>query len=405
MTSTNGRAAITMRKITSVAVFAAPLMLALPVSAGLLEAARDTKPAFNVRYRLETVEQVGIDNTATASTARARLSWIVPSTEGFSVGLEGDYVFLVGKERYNSTNNGLTEFPVVADPTGFDLNRAFVRYRNDGLTVTAGRQWIGHAQQHFIAPKAWRQNEQTYDALRVQSSHDSVNLDYTYVANVNRIFRDGGAQPTDWEGNTHLARGEFKPAEGHVFGSFVYLMAFENDNGPNNSNRTFGLDYTVSRGAFSLFASLAKQSDWADNPRSYDAAHYAIEGRLKRNRVTYTAGYEVIGSDEGAATVIMPIGAQHKFRGWADKFVSTPRTGLGNTYLKAATNIGSLGFAVALYDFKAAEGGADYGREIDIGVTYSLGERFGMQVKLGRYFADQHASDTTKGWIVVTYRL
>ena len=311
---------------------------AQPISAELLEAARDTKPAFNVRYRLETVEQAGIDNTATASTARARLTWIVPSTEGFSVGLEGDYVFLVGDEKYNSTNNGRTEFPVVADPTGFDLNRAFVQYRSGGPDGGPPvRQWIGHAQQHFIAPKAWRQNEQTYDALRVQSSHDSVNLDYTYVANVNRIFREGGAQPTDWEGNTHLARGEFKPAEGHVFGSFIYLMDFQNDNGPNNSNRTFGIDYTVSRGAYGLFASIAKQSDWADNPRSYDAIHYAIEGRLKRNRVTFTAGYELIGSDERAATVIMPIGAQHKFRGWADKFVSTPVTGLRNAYLKAAT--------------------------------------------------------------------
>ena len=177
----------------AVAAAALAATTAQPISAELLEAARDTKPAFNVRYRLETVEQAGMDNTATASTARARLTWIVRSTEGFSVGLEGDYVFLVGDEKYNSTNNGRTEFPVVADPTGFDLNRAFVQYRSGGLTVTAGRQWIGHAQQHFIAPKAWRQNEQTYDALRVQSSHDSVNLDYTYVANVNRIFREGGA--------------------------------------------------------------------------------------------------------------------------------------------------------------------------------------------------------------------
>ena len=100
----------------------------------------------------------------------------------------------------------------------------------------------------------------------------------------------------------------------------------------------------------------------------------------------------------------MPIGAQHKFRGWADKFVSTPLTDLRNTYLKAATRVGSFGFAVALYDFKAAEGGTDYGREIDFGVTYVLVGRCGAQFKIGRYFAEQHATDTTKGWIVVTYR-
>ena len=101
----------------------------------------------------------------------------------------------------------------------------------------------------------------------------------------------------------------------------------------------------------------------------------------------------------------MPIAAQHKFRGWADKFISTPLTGLKNAYLKAGTNVGPLDLAVALYDFRAAEGGAAYGREVDLAVTYPMGKRFVAQFKIGRYFADQHATDTTKGWLVVTYRL
>ena len=380
-------------------------MSSQPVHAGLLDAATDTRPAFGVRYRLETVKQSGIDSVAIASTARARLAWITPSTMRFSVGLEGDYVFLVGEERYNSTNNGLTEYPVVADSTGFDLNRAFVAYRNDGLTVTAGRQWIGHGQQYFVAPKAWRQNEQTYDAVRVQSSHGNVNFDYTYVANVNRTFGKNGAQPADWEANTHLLRGEFTPSKGHLFSTFAYLMDFENDNGPANSNRTVGFDYTASLGTFGLFVSVARQAEWADNPRAFEVGHYVLEGKLKQGSVAFTAGCEVIGSDDGKATVLLPIAAQHKFRGWADKFTSAPLTGLRNAYLKAATNVGPVGLAVALYGFRAAEGSANYGREIDIAVTYPLGKRIGAQFKIGRYLADQHATDTTKAWLVVTYRL
>ena len=390
------------------AVAAAFVMIApQPASAGLLEAARDAKPAFNVRYRMETVEQAGIDNTAAASTARARLSWIVPSTEGFSVGLEGDYVFLVGEERYNSTNNGRTEFPVVADPTGFDLNRAFVQYRNEGWTVTAGRQGITHAEQRFVGAGAWRQNEQTYDALRVQSSHGKASIDYSYVVNVNRVFgpRDG-AQPGDWSGNSHLLRGEFRPAEGHGFGTFVYLLDFENDNGPANANRTYGVDYTASfGGGFSLLASIARQADWADNPQSYDATYYSLEGKLKRGPITFTAGYEVLGSDDGMASFRTPIAALHKFQGWSDKLVATPRTGLRDLYFKTAAKVGPAVFVAALHDFKADDGGADHGREVDIAITCPLGERFGLQFKLAHYIADQHASDTTKGWVVVTYRL
>ena len=388
------------------ATVVASILLPSQASAGFADGLRDTKPAFNVRYRMETVDQDGIDNNARASTARARLSWIMPASDGFSVGLEGDHVLLVGDERYNSTNNGRTEFPVVADPTGFDLNQAYLRYRDDSLTVTMGRQRIVHAGQRFVGGVAWRQNEQTFDALRVQSSHDKASIDYSYVVNVNRIFGpDDGAQPADWEGNSHLIRVEVKPAQGHVFGSFVYLMDFENDNGPGNANRTFGVDYSASFGAFGLTASFAQQSDWADNPRTYDTAYYSIEAKLKREPVTYTAGYEILGSDEGAASFRTPTATLHKFQGWTDKFLATPRAGVKDFYLKAATKVGPAAFAIALHDFKAAEGGADYGREVDISVSCPLGEKLGLLFKFARYNAREHATNTTKGWFVVTYRL
>ena len=388
------------------ATVVASILVPSQASAGFADGLRDTKPAFNVRYRMETVDQDGIDNNARASTARARLSWIMPATDGFSVGLEGDHVLLVGDERYNSTNNGRTEFPVVADPTGFDLNQAYLRYRDDSLTVTMGRQRIVHAGQRFVGGVAWRQNEQTFDALRVQSAHDKASIDYSYVVNVNRIFGpDDGAQPADWEGNSHLIRVEVKPAQGHVFGSFVYLMDFENDNGPGNANRTFGVDYSASFGAFGLTASFAQQSDWADNPRTYDTAYYSIEAKLKREPVTYTAGYEILGSDEGAASFRTPTATLHKFQGWTDKFLATPRAGVKDFYLKAATKVGPAAFAIALHDFKAAEGGADYGREVDISVSCPLGEKLGLLFKFARYNAREHATNTTKGWFVVTYRL
>ena len=401
-------------KISSVNTVAAAAVIAsiflpLQASAGFAEALRDTKPAFNVRYRLETVDQDGIANNARASTARARLSWIMPATEGFSVGLEGDHVFLVppgDDERYNSTNNGRTEFPIVADPTGFDVNQAYLRYRDDSLTVTMGRQRILHGGQRIVGGVAWRQNEQTFDALRVQSSHDKASIDYSYVVNVNRIFGpDDGAQPAVWEGNSHLFRVEVKPAEGHVFGSFVYLLDFENDNGPANANRTYGIDYSASFGSFGLSASFAQQSDWADNPSSYDAAYYSIEARLKRGPVTYTAGYEVLGSDDGVASFRTPAATLHKFQGWTDKFLATPPTGVKDFHLKAATKLGPAALGIALHDFKAAEGGADYGREVDMSVSCPLGAKLGLLFKFARYSAREHATNTTKGWFVVTYTL
>ena len=374
--------------------------------AGFADALSETKPAFNVRYRLETVDQAGIANSARASTAKARLSWLMPASEGFSAGFEGDYVFVVGEERYNSTNNGLGEYPVVADPVGFDLNQAYVRYRDDSLVVTMGRQRILHGAQRFVGGVAWRQNEQTFDALRVQSTHERASVDYSYVANVNRIFGpEDGAQPATWEGNSHLFRLEVKPGEGHAFGSFVYLMDFENANGPPNANRTYGLDYTASFGAVGVTATIARQSDWADNPLSYDAAYHSLEGRLKSGAVTYTVGYEVLGSDEGLASFRMPTATLHKFQGWTDKFLATPAAGVRDFYVKAGTKVGPAAVAMALHDFGAVEGGAHYGREVDLSVSCPVGEKLGLLFKFARYNADEHATDTTKAWFVVTYRL
>ena len=42
---------------------------------------------------------------------------------------------------------------------------------------------------------------------------------------------------------------------------------------------------------------------------------------------------------------------------------------------------------------------------LGVAIAAALGKRFGAQFKIGRYIADQHATDTTKGWIVVTYQL
>jgi len=269
-----------------------------------------------------------------------------------------------------------------------------------------GRQRVLHGGQRMAGGVAWRQNEQTFDALRVQSEHDNASIDYSYVVNVNRIFGpDGGVQPANWEGNSHLFRLEVKPAEGHAFGGFVYLLDFENDNGPPNANRTYGIDYSASLGAFGLYASVAQQSDWADNPNAYDAAYYTIEARTERGPVTYTAGLEVLGSDGGAAGFRTPTATLHKFQGWTDKFLGTPPAGVRDFYLKAATKVGSAALGIALHDFKAAEGGADYGREVDMSVSYPLGEKFGLLFKFARYNAREHATNTTKAWFVVTCSL
>ena len=384
------------------------LLVAPSTHAGFEESLRDTVPKFSVRYRLEGVDQDGFDKNALASTAKARLSWMMPADEGLSFGFEVDQVMLLppgGAKKYNSTENGRTEYPVVADPLGFDLNQAFLRYRSNDFTLTAGRQRILHAEQRFLGGVAFRQNEQTYDGLRLQYEQGMASLDYTYIINVNRIFGPGdGAQPGDWKGDSHAWRGELKPAQGHTFGAFAYLLDFENDNGPANANATYGIDYAASLGAFSLRGTFAKQKDYADNPASYDATYYSLEGSLKQGSMTYTGGYAVLGSDDGEQAFRTPLGTLHKFQGWTDRFLATPLNGVENLYLTATGRRGPVVITLAFHDFQAERGGADYGYEIGASLTWKIRDNFDALLKIADYSADEHAADITKFWMMLTYR-
>ena len=44
----------------------------------------------------------------------------------------------------------------MADPEGFDLNQAFVKYRSGDTSVIVGRQRINHGTQRVLGAVAYR---------------------------------------------------------------------------------------------------------------------------------------------------------------------------------------------------------------------------------------------------------
>ena len=378
------------------AVLTAPAAHAVDIG----EAVAGGKTALGFRYRLETVSQDGIDKDALASTARARLTWNSAETDSLSFGIETDYSLILGVEDFNSTTNGKTAYPVVADPDGFDLNQAFLKYKQENLTVTFGRQRILHASQRFIGGVAFRQNEQTYDGLRLQSNVGALNLDYAYIHNINRIFGPGDAvQPGDWYGNSHVFRASFDAAPGHTLAGYAYAYDLENANGPANSNATYGLEYVASFDPLTLTAMVSNQSDHGNNPVSYDATHYLIQGDVKLQGISITAAYEVVGSDDGNAQFRFPAATLHKFQGWTDKFLIAPANGVRNTWFSVSGNVAGANVTGVFHDFRADEGDADYGTELGLAVTYPLRDNLSLLFKLANYSADTHATDTTKVWL------
>ena len=169
---------------------------------GLQSMVTEGSASLDFRYRYENVDQDGFDDDAEASTLRSRLTLETGNFSGFSALLEFDDVTAIGPDDYNSTSNGKIEFPIIADPEGTDFNQGWIRYAAGDGKGTLGRQRILHGSQRFIGGVAWRQNEQTFDALRGEFRLlDAFDLDLSYVNQVNRLFGpDDGAQPAEWEG-------------------------------------------------------------------------------------------------------------------------------------------------------------------------------------------------------------
>jgi hypothetical protein len=378
---------------------------ALPSQAEVASLFAEGQSKFNFRLRHEAVDQDGVAEDASATTLRSRFTWNSKAEQTWRLGIEADYVLVVGSEEFNSTENGNTQFPVVADPEGFDLNQAFVKYVGDSVTGTFGRQRIVHDGQRFIGGVAWRQNEQTYDALRLQSSLGSIKVDYSYVWNVNRIFGpDDGVQPADWDGNTHLLHTTLFNSDGHQIKGMAYLLDFQEDNGPVNSTETYGLTYAGSFDKLKLSAAYATQSDYQDSPLDYSADYYEASVSYAFPQFGVKAGIEVLGSDDGVAAFRTPLATLHKFQGWADVFLNTPANGIEDTYLSVSGSISKVKLVLSYHQFDANEGGADYCSELNLVGTYKLAKSWTVQGKFADYDAQDFATDRTKFWLTLSFQ-
>ena len=136
----------------------------------LAEAFTQGKAHVNFRYRYEQVDQDGISKDADASTLKTRINFNTATYRGFSVFLEADDVSYIGNEKFNNTRNGKTNYPTVADPDGTDINQAYINLVTEPANFRLGRQRINRDNQRFVGGVAWRQNEQTFDALSFSSS-------------------------------------------------------------------------------------------------------------------------------------------------------------------------------------------------------------------------------------------
>lgn len=388
----------------------ASTLLGLALS-GLLAAPAPAAPAGSwsaaYRYRFEGVDDDALSRDAAAHTARLRLGWTQPLGHGFSALLEGEAVTELS-DRFNSSANGRTSFPLVADPRALELNRAQLEWRGAQTAVTLGRQRILLDNQRFVGNVGWRQNEQTFDAAGIElRPQEALVLRYHWLDRVHRVNGDEARDRLARERalDAHLLNGTWTLPFGAVTG-YGYFLADRDVAAA--STRTVGLRWSAKladhRLAPSWTLEAARQQDYDDNPAHFSHGYALLDAGLHWRGIDWKAGVERLGGD-GTHAFQTPLATLHAFNGWADKFVVTPVQGLEDRYLGAGGKFGQgawsqrLNWALVWHDFNATRGSADYGREWDASLGAGLGRGWSGLVKLADYRSDGFARDTRKVWL------
>lgn len=374
------------------------------------KAIAESKALFTIRTRLETVEQDGFAEDAEALTTRIRAGFETGAYKGFKFLVDFDHIEAHTSE-FNSTINGETGFPVVADPEASELNRLQISYSGfDKTVVTAGRQRIIHDDARFVGNVGWRQNEQTFDAVRVvNKSVDNLTIDLAYIDQVNRIFGDDSPIGR-WDSESFILDVDYKlpiKAAALTVSGYSYVLDFGQD-APGASSATYGAMLQGRKGPFFGKARYATQSEYGDAPVDYTADYYNVEAGLGAKGLSGLVGYEVLGSDDGVKAFSTPLATLHKFNGFADLFLGTPANGLEDVYFTAKYTKKNVGPAKAFtafatyHTFTSDVGDVDFGNEFNAVVTASFGRTKAL-VKFADYTADDFSGDRAKFWAQVDW--
>ncbi len=390
--------------LLTTAILTAPTVLASnSLADGITNALTDSKTKVSFRARYEGVDEDGAagakDKDGAALTLRSRLTLNTGTYNGLSFGVEIDNVTALIDDYNDLTFDYSGDDSVVADPEITDINQAYLKYVRGDLKATFGRQRILHNNQRFVGGVGWRQNEQTYDGVRVQyQANDALSFDYSYIHNANRIFGDA-KRGTDLGGEFHFVNAAYKLNKQHKVTAFAYMLDF--DTAAALSTSTYGLLYSGKFGKAFINASAASQSDNSDNPNSFDASYLNAEIGSKFGKVTVLAGYELLGSDKGVG-FSTPFATLHKFQGWADKFLGTPGEGVKDIYVTAKTKVKGIALAATYHNLTSDTGSKDWGNELDLVAKYKFSKNYGLLIKYANYSADDKSTDTSKLWVQAT---
>ncbi|USN99627.1 MAG: alginate export family protein [Phycisphaeraceae bacterium] len=381
----------------------------------------------NDRLRFEYADQEGV-KPSYAFTNRIRLGYETKAWHGLNGMIEMENVASFDSSLYwvPATLDGDPTRTVVADPQDTEVNQAYLQYHRDNLfdsdasfTIKAGRQRIILDDARFVGNVGWRQFEQTYDAVLAQVGYDPVTFSYAHVWKVQGIFSNG----VDLDADVHIFHLAFKAADWITITPFVYLVDVQQAAALDSDTygvRLYGSAPFGEEDAFSFNYNgyYAHQTEGRNSAiPNYDADFFALDlNAAKKGLGALGVGYQFLGSDNGADSFIFPLGTNHAFQGWADKFLTTPVAGLQDFYVYAKADLpwnvkGGVYFHEFWFDDTPTGVDSNIGWEIDAVLSKDISRNWNVLAKFAYYdggialtFPGGYGADTVKFWLETTFK-
>jgi len=359
----------------------------------------------DIRLRYQNLDENNVTQNATALTARFLGNIEVDIFDKTSILAEVEGVFApIGD--YNDGTGNQPLFPVIPDPEGIELNRLQIISEAIPKTrLTIGRQRLALDDWRFIGAFPFRQNGQTIEAVRVETTAFGPGiLDVGYFHKVRRPLGGDNVNGV-FTGDSYFANYNLATPIGR-FSAFHYATDLQT--GPPDlltdtaSSQTTGARVLGRRDwdNFSVVweGSYARQSDYADNPNAYSADYGLAELTIKPHGFSFKARAEILGSDNGQG-LQTPLASLHKFQGFADRFLVTPEDGVRDYSAFIQYDFGAAGpfndiksFARHHW-FQADTDGRNYGREWNLSLKAKI-NKIGLALEYADYKAETFSTDT-----------
>jgi hypothetical protein len=376
------------------------------------------KPLGEARLRYESVGQDGLAADADALTLRVRAG-IEAKSGPWSALIEGQGNLAIADDYFDGLH-GPAARPLTADPQNIALSRAQLRFSQSAFTLTAGRQRLAFDDERFVGSVPFRQNGQSFDAVRAEIAPvKGVKADLAYAWSVRTIWGiDGaGARQQAVSGDNLFGNLSVATPAGKL-AAFAYLVDQDEAamQGYRLSSQSYGLRFEgsqpVGKAKLAYQLSYARQSDWHRNPSDYAADYWLADITADLGGPRIGAGYEILGSDDGAALTSFqtPLATGFKFQGWADKFLTTPPDGVRDLYASAGWSWKTVGplqgvtLQAVYHDYRSDRASRAYGDEIDLLASAKLG-KCTASARYANYDADGFATDTEKFWLQLDWTL